>query len=73
MTADIEAMMTDRLTDTATEEDTMMGEKEHILAEGKRMIFLSNFNLSPREICTWTAELECNINGRSGLSGRDRL
>ena len=46
MTADIEAMMTDRLTDTATEEDTMMGEKEHILVEGKRMIFLSNFNLS---------------------------
>jgi len=26
-----------------------------------------------REICTWTAELECNINGRSGLSGRDRV
>ena len=76
MTADLEAMMTtDHLTDTATDTDTMMGDKEHILVEGKhRILFQTLISLKPlREICTWTAELECNINGRSGFSGRDRL
>ena len=37
------------------------------------MIFLCKSHLQcHREICNWTAELECNIIGRSG-SGRDRL
>ena len=34
MTADIEVMMTDHMTDTDIEADTMMGEQERILVEG---------------------------------------